>query len=167
MGKFLKKEILLGIGIGFIISAIFVSAFGSKPLTDREIRDRAAQLGMVEKPAAVQGKTDKPAGQETVGQKVYSSKEKANPQPALPPAAKPVPQQAEEAIPQSVTITVTSGMGSERIAGMLKARGAIQDQRAFLRVVSEHNAHQRFRDGTFKIPAGTDMDEIVRIMTGR
>lgn len=157
MPNFLRKEFLLGIGVGFILSAIIVWAFGPRQLTNEEIKARAAALGMVE-----QG----------VQKEVYTSGITPVPPQSKPAAVLPaqVPPAAVSPVnnpARKVTITVTSGMGSEDVARMLEQKGAIRNQHEFLQVLTRHKAHTRLQNGTFTITVGEDMDTIVKRLTGK
>ncbi|PKM47594.1 MAG: hypothetical protein CVV03_02335 [Firmicutes bacterium HGW-Firmicutes-8] len=158
MFNFLKKDFLLGVGIGLIISAVLISFFSPVELTDEEIIAKAAKLGMVlpnegssktaASPVKAQDKTqDKAPVKETVESK--------------PPLQQPTGEISK------VQITVTSGMGSETIARILEEKGVVKDRDEFLDVVTAHKAHTRFRNGTFSLPVGGDMDDIVKILTGK
>ncbi|MHB9093678.1 MAG: hypothetical protein ACYC21_03315 [Eubacteriales bacterium] len=166
MRNFLKKEFLLGIGIGFIISAVLVSVFGTGGLSDEEIMARAAKLGMVVQTPATESSTNNDSAEKSPAP-VAKVKE-----PVKEPAKEPVKEPSQGEVPaqpthQSVSITVTSGMGSEAVARELEEKGAIRDQHEFLKVVDEHHAQARLQNGTFKIPAGGDLEEILKILTAR
>ncbi len=153
MGKFCKRDFLLGLGIGLIISAVLVSFFDSPQLSDQEIISRAAKLGMVQPGSRT--------SQASTSRQVYQNPGLSSPvvgEQTVPPPAGPK---------SSIQVTVTSGMGSETIARILEEKGAIRDRQQFLKVVTEHQAHTRFRNGTFTIPVGGKMEEILKILTGR
>ncbi len=163
MFRLLQKEFLLGVGVGFIISAIMVSVFGTGNLSDQEIMTRAAKLGMVQKEQ--KGKQENPAdvlSGKTTAEQVYNEVYENNSGKPAVPAAKTEASSS----PVSVQVVIRSGTGSEQIARMLEEKGVVQDQHEFYKVVTEMKAHTRFRTGTFTVPAGGDMREIVEILTG-
>lgn len=164
MRNFLKKEFLLGIGIGFIISAVLVSVFGTGVLSDEEIMARAAKLGMVVQTPATESSTNNDSAEKSPTP-VAKVKEPVK-EPAKEPSQGEVPA-VPQPTHQSVSITVTSGMGSEAVARELEEKGAIRDQHEFLKVVDEHHAQARLQNGTFKVPAGGDLEEILKILTAR
>ncbi len=136
----------MGVGIGFILSAVIVFFSSPLKLTDEEVIARAAKLGMV-KPVTDSGSTQRQESGTPVVQ-----------QPTIQSPASQAPD---------VQITITSEMGSEAIARMLEEKGVIKDRHEFLKVVTEHKAHTRFRNGTFTIRAGEEMAQIVKMLTGQ
>ncbi len=164
MYNFLQRDFLLGVGVGFIISAIMVSVFGRVELTDQDIKAGAAKLGMVQKEQSLEDK--RPTDAEdvtTAAEKVYKqSYQISSGQPAASADTTETPGTVK---PVSVQVVIRPGMGSEQIAKMLEEKGVVKDQREFYQVVTEMKAHTRFRTGTFTVPSGGDMREIVRILT--
>lgn len=154
MGKFVNRDFLLGIGAGFILSAIFVLSVGLPQISDEQIISRAKKLGMGEQQQITRASTDS-------GAPVSSSA-------VQPEKASAVVKDTASTKPsagKSVTITVITGMGSEEIARLLVKKGAIQDQTEFLQTVTKLNAHTRFQNGTFVIPAGEQPEKIVTLLT--
>ena len=157
MGKFMNKDFLLGIGAGFILSAIFVLFVGLPQISDEQIIGRAKKLGMVDQQQISRALTE--SGTSASGKSTAAVK---------PDKASTVVKDTASSKPpavNSVTITVTTGMGSEEIAKMLVKKGAIRDQTEFLRTVTKLNAHTRFQNGTFVIPAGEQPEKIVTLLT--
>jgi len=157
MGKFMNKDFLLGIGAGFILSAIFVLFVGLPQISDEQIISRAKKLGLVEQQQITRASTQSSAP--------ASSKSTGAAQPEKDSAVVKDTAGSKPPTVKSVTITVTTGMGSEEIAKMLVKKGAIQDQAEFLRIVTKLNAHTRFQNGTFVIPAGEQPEKIVTLLT--
>jgi len=162
MFNFLKKDFLLGVGIGLIISAVLISFFSPVEFTDEEIIAKASKLGMV---------LSNEGSSKTAASPVKAQEKTQDKAPDKAPVKEPVeskqpPQQSAGEI-SKVQITVTSGMGSEAIARILEEKGAVKDRNEFLDVVTAHSAHTRFRNGTFSVPVGGDMDDIVKILTGK
>lgn len=125
------KYYLRGLGIGMVVAAILmgVATQGSKPMTDAEIKERAAQLGMVEQKVladiatespgqtseAVQAPTQKPTTEVThapteVPTEVPASK--ATQEPASAPTEAPT-QKPTEAPTQEPTSAPTEAPTSE------------------------------------------------------
>jgi hypothetical protein len=80
-------------------------------------------------------------------------------EPAAPPAETP-PASSE------VTITISAGDYGTSIAEKLLTAGAITDKNAFLAEVAAQHADTKLKQGTFKIPAGATLAEIVKILVG-
>lgn len=83
------------------------------------------------------------------------------------PPATVDPEPTQPIIPQSeVTITVVAGDVGSTIGDKLVSAGAITDRAAFLAEVAAQGADTKLKQGTFKIPAGSTMAEIVKILVG-
>ncbi len=154
-----RKDFLLGIGLGFLLSALIVNLSGMEKLTDSEIIERASQLGMehrdsieesggerVEKPVENAGLSSVEDTDKNTGQTVETS-----PDDKLP----------------IIKFVIRPGSGSEEIARKLEEQEIVADRNEFYRLVTEKNVHHRFRTGTFELPAGGDMEEILEILTGK
>lgn len=61
MGNLFKKEFLLGIGVGCIISAFLVSLFGVGTMSDEEVIARASKLGMIKQDMPWNSNSNTPA----------------------------------------------------------------------------------------------------------
>ncbi|WP_418790207.1 hypothetical protein [Phosphitispora sp. TUW77] len=154
-----NKDFLLGIGFGFLVSALLVNFLGSEKLTDSQIMDRATQLGMVYQESAdiETDKTPVLPKENTVDDTEKNSNtedvniEKVN-----------MPEQ-----PEVVKFVIKAGTGSEKIARMLEEQGVVADRNKFYQLVTEKNAHRYFRTGTFNLPCGADMEQILEILTGK
>lgn len=184
MGNWIKKDFLLGIGVGCIISAILVSVFGSGGISDAEVVARASKLGMVkqnlQRNGSAQGNgtpSTRSSDDRQPADPTQSQTPKAAPAPVAGPPVKTSPPQTSTP-PQgdtaagknggtTSTITITNSMGSEAVARVLEKKGVIKDQYEFLRVVDSHKAHRRFQTGTFTVPVGGDLEEILAILTGK
>lgn len=162
MFNFFKKDFLLGVGIGLIISAVLISFFSPAELTDEEIIAKASKLGMV---LPNEGSSKTAASPVKAQDKIQDKAQDKAPVKETVESKQPLQQPTGEI--SKVQIRVTSGMGSETIARILEEKGVVKDRNKFLDVVTAHRAHTRFRNGTFSVPAGGDMDDIVKIMTGR
>ncbi len=174
MFKIFKRDFMLGIGVGLIISGILVSLSGNGHLTDEEIIDRAVKLGMVQKQEVNMGQSEieqekSESPQETKPQETKPQETKPQKTPQQKPEqanSAPVQQSVDEKV-EVVTIEVKPGMGSESVIKDLEKKGVISDKEELYKVMTKYNAHSRLRVGTFKVPAGAGMKEIVDILTGK
>lgn len=192
MLKFLRKDILVGMGAGFIISGIMMAYFGIGQPTDDEIRARAAKLGMSQQTGAEKDQTNGSSGQDNSNTETNdysssladtqgSSKSASADKPVT--TDKPVNNDNSATTDKSKTngyssanavskvtyviIEVKSGMGSETIARILEEKGVVKDRNEFYRVVTAKRAHSRFKVGKFSVPAGGNMEVILNILTGK
>ncbi len=160
-----RKDFLLGIGLGFLLSALIVNFTSADKLTDSEIVERAIRLGMVQA-------TDKETNQETdkaPGLPLNSPVNDAEKEPVNDAEKNPV-KTGESKPPENkqfVKFEIRSGTGSEEIARMLEEQDVVIDRNQFYQLVTEKGAHRRFRTGTFDLPCDGDMEEILKILTGR
>jgi hypothetical protein len=116
-------------------------------------QDTTSAVGLEQEPAE-----DSPA--DTSAPAAQSDPPPADSTPAVtvtPPAA---------TTPTEVTITVAAGDVGSKIADKLLAVGAITDKAAFLAEVTAQGADTKLKQGTFTIPAGTTLAEIVKILVG-
>ena len=66
----------------------------------------------------------------------------------------------------SVQITVSAGDAASTIADKLLAAGAISDTQAFISEVLSQDADSKLKIGTFTIPKGSSVSEIIAILVG-
>ena len=66
----------------------------------------------------------------------------------------------------SVQITVSEGDAASTIADKLLAAGAIRDKQAFLSEVTASGADSKLKIGTFTIPTGSTVSEVIAILVG-
>jgi hypothetical protein len=84
------------------------------------------------------------------------------PDETVTPPDPPVPPESTT----EVSITVSAGDVGSTIADKLVAAGAITDKAAFLAEVATQHADTKLKQGTFKIPAGSTLSDIVKILVG-
>ncbi|WP_198153201.1 MltG/YceG/YrrL family protein [Thermotalea metallivorans] len=68
--------------------------------------------------------------------------------------------------PSIVRIDIPSGASGTGIASILKQKGLIDNTAKFIARVQELKMESKLKSGTFSIPAGTSLDEIIYIITG-
>ncbi|HLN61981.1 MAG TPA: hypothetical protein VK464_10570, partial [Symbiobacteriaceae bacterium] len=78
------------------------------------------------------------------------------------PAAQPAAQAPK---PANVTFVVEPGDLATTIAANLKAQGLIADEDAFLSRVSETGADTALKAGTFVVPTGANLDQVIEALT--
>ena len=87
-------------------------------------------------------------------------------QEVIPPAQTPAAPAKPAPGTVDTQITVSAGDAASTIADKLYAAGAISDQQAFLSEVIAQKADSKLKQGTFTIPAGSSMADIVKILVG-
>jgi len=76
------------------------------------------------------------------------------------------PPEPPAASTSGATITINAGDAASTIADKLLAAGAISDKQAFLTEVIAQKADSKLKQGTFSIPAGSSVNEIIAILVG-
>ena len=90
-----------------------------------------------------------------------------------PPVTEPEPQPEPQPEPEPegptpgtpVTVTIPSGSTGADVAQALLDAGLISSKDEFYKAVVEAEADTKLQAGTFDIPAGSSLDEIVKILT--
>lgn len=70
----------------------------------------------------------------------------------------------EQIVAKDITITINAGDAASTIADKLLAAGAITDKQAFLKEVVARKADSKLKQGTFTIPAGATIADIIGIL---
>jgi cell division protein YceG involved in septum cleavage len=66
---------------------------------------------------------------------------------------------------QSNVIVINSGVSAEGIAELLLSNNLIENKQLFLNRLNELKKESKVQIGTFKIPAGATVDEIIEVIT--
>ena len=92
-----------------------------------------------------------------------------DPDPVTPPVQEPEPQTPpvsnEFRTAVDRTIEIPSGAYSQKIAQILSEAGVVPSQDAFLKAVNDAGLETKLKAGTFKIPAGSTLNDVVKIVT--
>lgn len=194
------KYYLRGLGIGMIVTALILGiSFSSRqeqasqPMTDDQIRERAAELGMVDSSeltlAALQNSakqqaestleetTETQEQKEITGETTEETETTAEPQEtqtetaepettASPePAAEPETTAAEQT--QTAGITINRGADSGSVSRQLYEAGLVENAKAFDNYLCNNGYSRSINPGTYEIAPGTSEEEIAKIITGK
>lgn len=66
---------------------------------------------------------------------------------------------------KDTSITIPQGSGSDQIAAILFDGGAIESKEIFLNKVKEKNLETKLKAGTFNIPSGSTVDDVINIVS--
>jgi hypothetical protein len=144
MGNYNLKNIMLGIGIGLVVSSMINISIGSKELTVEEIKKEAEKHNLI----------------------VLSKEDIINNQsPADDSSLSPDTEIEHSTSEDKVEVNIISGMSSENIADLLKEKGLVSDTKAFLARLEEVDKENVLKVGSFEIPGNSDFDEIISILT--
>ena len=165
------KYYLRGLGIGILVTAVIMGVTqGSRKetLSDREIRERAAALGMVEpgnsladlEAAETPAATEIPEAIETP---VATEAPAATPEVTARPTQKP----AEEEEGSSYTFEIQAGDSSYQVAYRLQQAGLVADARDFDNYLCSKGYDRKLKTGSYEIPETATEEEISEILCGR
>ena len=191
------KYYLRGLGIGILVTAVIMGVTqGSRKetLSDREIRERAAALGMVEpgnsladlEAAETPAATEIPEAIETpAATKTPEAAETPaateTPEAAETPAAteapaatetpevtaRPTQRPAEEEEGSSYTFEIQAGDSSYQVAYRLQQAGLVADARDFDNYLCSKEYDRKLKTGSYEIPETATEEEISEILCGR
>ena len=191
------KYYLRGLGIGILVTAVIMGVTqGSRKetLSDREIRERAAALGMVEpgnsladlEAAETPAATEIPEAAETpaateIPEAAETPAATETPEAAETPAAteapaatetpevtaRPTQKPAEEEEGSSYTFVIQAGDSSYQVAYRLQQAGLVADARDFDNYLCSKGYDRKLKTGSYEIPETATEEEISEILCGR
>ncbi len=191
------KYYLRGLGIGILVTAVIMGVTqGSRKetLSDREIRERAAALGMVEpgnsladlEAAETPAATEIPEAIETpaateIPEAIETPAATKTPEAAETPAAteapaatetpevtaRPTQRPAEEEEGSSYTFEIQAGDSSYQVAYRLQQAGLVADARDFDNYLCSKEYDRKLKTGSYEIPETATEEEISEILCGR
>lgn len=86
------------------------------------------------------------------------------PEPQVPPVQEPsTSNEFKTAVDR--TVEIPSGAYSQKIAQILADAGVVPSTDAFLKAVNDAGLETKLKAGTFKIPAGSTLNDVVKIVT--
>lgn len=179
-----------GIGIGMIVTALLMGLTAEKvPLSDAEIKTRAAELGMIESDALkltdIQnasagssspeqngtGETESGTASEDISESSESGSEEARgasgeeEQPDSEGASGEENSSDSGPAGEMVTITVEPGITSYRVCIMLEEAGLVEDAAEFDTYLCNNGYSRKIDSGTYEIPMGISEEEIAKMIT--
>ena len=179
------KYYLRGLGIGILVTAVIMGVTqGSRKetLSDREIRERAAALGMVEPGNSLADleAAETPAATE-IPEAIETPAATETPEAAETPAAteapaatetpevtaRPTQKPAEEEEGSSYTFEIQAGDSSYQVAYRLQQAGLVADARDFDNYLCSKGYHRKLKTGSYEIPETATEEEISEILCGR
>ena len=189
------KYYLRGLGIGILVTAVIMGVTqGSRKetLSDREIRERAAALGMVEpgnsladlEAAETPAATEIPEAIETpvateIPEAIETPAATETPEAAETPAAteapaatpevtaRPTQKPAEEEEGSSYTFEIQAGDSSYQVAYRLQQAGLVADAKDFDNYLCSKGYDRKLKTGSYEIPETATEEEISEILCGR
>lgn len=179
------KYYLRGLGIGIVVTAVIMgAASGGKKdkMSDAEIKERAAELGMVE--AQTEGvladleqmpQEETDSSEETPAKDAAAAEGSAVPpeneadaaadEEVKEPEETSSPEPEEPDLSESIIIEIKEGESSYAICRKLEGAGLIGSASAFDAYLYENGFDRKLRTGSYEIPAGAEPETIAEILT--
>lgn len=185
----------LGAGILFtaILFTIINNGGNKKSLTDQEIIVKAKQLGMVEsiddKLDQIE-KTANPSSEPTANPTQLPTESPTEPSvtptikptikpttvPTVEPTVKPTvkPHDIKDTTSDNkgdgssenyITITVTDGMSSAKVAYRLSEKGAVDDPKDFNKYLSDNGYALKIKPGTYLVPMNASYSQLAKLIS--
>ena len=193
------KYYLRGLGIGMMVTALILGISLShrqeqtaQAMTDDQIRERAAELGMVDSSeltlAALQNSAKQPAESNPEDEKEIQTEtspvttteleETTAPETTAPETtAEPEITKAPEITPESdmtvaeqgqtASITILRGDDSGSVSRRLCEAGLVENAKAFDNYLCNNGYSRSIHPDTYEIAFGTSEEEIAKIITGK
>ena len=175
MSRFNVKSILLGVGIGIvlmsIISMIYLAGMDpAKNLTEEEILKLAEKYDLVKRSDIINDSTailstseeNNTAENTTPGSESLSTNTATGKLDTEKPD-KTIAKESETSA--QVTITISEGATSEKIAAQLFEDGLIKDTSEFVKLLGDMGLEDNIQIGVFKINKNASMKEIAETIT--
>lgn len=172
MKYFNIKSIILGIGIGFIITSVYGSIYFSftvkkTPMTKEEIISKAKEYGMVEATSVLKTSDDKLSASAAPSETQASSKTPvptaaATPTPTPTPSAQPTPTLGPE-----VTVRVDSGDTAVIVAKKLLDSKLIDNQDSFIKLMIESGTASKMIAKEHYLRLGMTAEDIIKTLISR
>lgn len=144
MGNYNMKNIMLGVGIGLVLSSMVNINISCNELTIEEIKKEAEKHNLI----------------------ILTKEDIINNQsPADESSANPGPIPETPAYDGKISVNIKSGMSSEDIADLLKERGIIEDTKAFLKRLGEVGKDSMLKVGSYEFQNNLSYDDIINILT--
>ena len=188
------KYYLRGLGIGMMVTALILGISFShrqeqtaQAMTDDQIRERAAELGMVDSSeltlAALQNSAKQPAESSSEDEKEIQTE--TSPVTTTEPEETTAPETtaeleittAPEITPESdmtvaeqgqtASITILRGDDSGSVSRRLCEAGLVEDAKAFDNYLCNNGYSRSIHPDTYEIAFGTSEEEIAKIITGK
>jgi hypothetical protein len=185
-----RKYYLRGIGVGILFTAIVLMvayvANGRGQMSDEEIMEQAAKLGMVPAESVLDSldrPSEKSSSQENTSEASESEStqsettdseassdattEAASTTAASTSEASTAASSEENSDVRIVTFTVVSGMNSWNVATILQDQGVIESASDFDAYLEEYGYSARIVTGEYSVAVGTDYEAIAKLITGQ
>lgn len=164
------KYYLRGLGIGIVVSVcVLLAAFGNrKPMSDEQIKERAAELGMIENTVIkdVANKDDE------IVENDADNTENGD-ETDVEDNADETSDENEDVVEENtldqqkdvISITVVSGDSSWTVSKRMEEAGLIESAKDFDTHLCRYGYDKKISVGTYKIPVGASHEDMAKILT--
>ena len=169
------RYFLRGVGVGIVFAAIiFCVAYrqnGNTKLTDRQIMERAKELGMVEPSTSIKdllddrSTADDTTEENTEKDTASEETEAVTTTEATEASTEAITEAATEQTNETVEITVARGSASDTVCQQLKDAGMIEDSAEFDKYLIDNGYASRIRVGTHTLTKGMDFHAIAEAIS--
>ena len=169
MKKFHLQSILLGIGMGVVLTSIISMIYiaGVSPdmkMSKQEIIDQAKKYGMIDNTGLVNSTSQPDQKVDSVSLGDSSGTTKSN------STQTPTPDKNAASVQQSpsveVQVSISQGDTSEIVAAKLLNAGVITDKAAFVKQLSDSGMATQIAIGDYKLKKGSGFSSIIKVITG-
>ena len=173
------KYYLRGIGVGMIVTTVILmitfAVHREQPLTDDEIRERAAELGMVmaeELPVSDKlsdqhalTADDQPDGKTTLSEEEGASDATDREEPNAQSEQTQTGEKSKKEVIEQAEISIVGGEYSDVVCKRLEEAGIIEDADDFNKYLAEGGYDNLIQPGNYVIPLHADYDTIIKMIT--
>ncbi len=163
------KYYLRGLGIGMAVTALILGISFSgrqgqetQTLTDDQIKERAAELGMVDSSELTLAALQNSA--QSQPQVTTEPEATAEPEATVEPEVTAEPELAH---PSITSITINKGADSGSVSRQLYEADLVENAKAFDDYLCNNGYSRNINPGTYEIAPGTSEEEIAKIITGK
>lgn len=163
------KYYLKGLGMGIIVTTLIMTiscVLHDSKLSDEEIMEKAAALGMILPESEEDSAESKPKETQTQDTKPEEPKETESEEPKETESEEPsteVPPQHTETI--QYVLHIKNGDTPRKIANELYENGMVDSATKFRSYIADHGYAGKIRIGTYTITKGMSYEEIAKIIT--
>ena len=167
-----KNDIIVALAMVVVGAFIISSQVDSIMSYPEQLADQLQQEQLEQEPLQQEGSSAKPGDEEVSDFPLPDPDVQQEPEiqePPAPPVQEPQPQtppaSSEFKVPSDKTVEIPSGAYSQKIAQILADAGVVPSADAFLKAISDAGLETKLKAGTFKIPAGSTLNDVVKIVT--
>jgi len=162
------KYFLRGLGTGILSATILLFCVYSYKMSDSKIVEKARELGMEysreKEPETEDIKDTKDVKDESGSTGESSSTKKEETTTLFQPESTSGRTQPATSPPQTIDVSISSGMNSESVSDALEAAGVIHNAKDFNQYLIRNNMGRYIKSGDYRLRSGMSYEEIADIL---